>query len=103
MELGMCVWPQHKGGIFLLSPAVKPSPTSTSDWIEKNFDRSFSYDDLARKSGMSRRTLERRFKSATGETPLTYQQGIPGRSRQAIAGRRDSFVRYLRAAVDQND
>jgi transcriptional regulator GlxA family with amidase domain len=25
---------------------------------------------------MSRRTLERRFKAATGETPLTYQQNI---------------------------
>lgn len=46
------------------------------EWIEKNFDRNFSYDDLASKSGMSRRTLERRFKSATGETPLAYQQGI---------------------------
>ena len=46
------------------------------EWIEKNFDRNFNYDTLARKNGMSRRTLERRFKAATGETPLTYQQNI---------------------------
>lgn len=46
------------------------------DWIEKNFNQNFNYDRLARKSGMSRRTMERRFKNATGETPLTYQQSI---------------------------
>jgi transcriptional regulator GlxA family with amidase domain len=49
---------------------------SVQEWIEKNFDKTFNYDHLARKNGMSRRTLERRFKSATGETPLTYQQSI---------------------------
>jgi len=46
------------------------------DWIEKNFNQNFNYDRLARRSGMSRRTMERRFKHATGETPLTYQQSI---------------------------
>ena len=46
------------------------------EWIENNFDKSFDYDGLARQSGMSRRTLQRRFKNATGETPLTYQQSI---------------------------
>ena len=46
------------------------------EWIETNFAENFTYDTLARKSGMGRRTLERRFKTATGETPLTYQQSI---------------------------
>lgn len=46
------------------------------EWIENNFDKTFDYDSLARRSGMSRRTMERRFKHATGETPLTYQQNI---------------------------
>jgi len=46
------------------------------DWIEKNFSQNFNYDRLARRSAMSRRTMERRFKNATGETPLTYQQSI---------------------------
>ncbi len=49
---------------------------AVQDWIEKNFDRNFNYDRLAREGGMSRRTMERRFKAATGETPLTYQQSI---------------------------
>jgi len=46
------------------------------DWIEKNFNQNFNYDRLAHQNGMSRRTMERRFKNATGETPLTYQQSI---------------------------
>lgn len=49
---------------------------SVQEWIENNFDQNFTYDHLARTIGMSRRTLERRFKNATGETPLTYQQSI---------------------------
>lgn len=49
---------------------------AVQEWIEKNFDKNFKYDRLAGTNGMSRRTLERRFKAATGETPLTYQQCI---------------------------
>jgi len=49
---------------------------SVQEWIEQNFNKSFNYDKLASEYGMSRRTLERRFKTVTGETPLTYQQGI---------------------------
>ena len=45
-------------------------------WIEDHFDKHFNYDDLSCKIGMSRRSLERRFKTATGETPLRYQQSI---------------------------
>jgi transcriptional regulator GlxA family with amidase domain len=46
------------------------------EWIENNFDQNFNYDKLARNHGMSRRTFERRFKTATGDTPLIYQQRI---------------------------
>ena len=45
-------------------------------YIETHFDKSFTYDDLARQGGLSRRTLVRRFKAATGETPLAYQQHL---------------------------
>jgi len=49
---------------------------AVQEWIEHNFDQNFNYDKLARNHGMSRRTFERRFKTATGDTPLTYQQRI---------------------------
>jgi len=39
-----------------------------------NFADTFDFDELAKGYGMSRRTMERRFKKATGVTPLVYQQ-----------------------------
>jgi transcriptional regulator GlxA family with amidase domain len=49
---------------------------TVQEWIENNFDQTFNYDKLARNYGMSRRTFERRFKTATGDTPLIYQQRL---------------------------
>ena len=49
---------------------------TVQDWIEDKYDQNFSYAELARHHGMSRRTLERRFKAATGDSPLTYQQRV---------------------------
>ncbi len=42
--------------------------------IENKFANNFDFDELAKEYGMSRRTLERRFKKATGVTLLVYQQ-----------------------------
>jgi transcriptional regulator GlxA family with amidase domain len=47
---------------------------NTQKWIEKNYAESIDLDQLAHKNGMSRRTFERRFKNATGVTPLLYLQ-----------------------------
>lgn len=44
--------------------------------MEKDFARDFDMDLIARNNGMSRRTFERRFKSATGDTPLVYVQRV---------------------------
>ena len=45
-------------------------------WIEKNFNDEISVGQLADKSGMTRRTFERRFKNATGDSPLRYLQRV---------------------------
>ncbi len=44
--------------------------------VENNFAEEFNIDSIARENGMSRRTFERRFKRATGDTPLIYLQRI---------------------------
>lgn len=49
---------------------------SVQKLMEENFDRSYPYEELARRFGMSRRTFERRFKAATGDTPLIYLQRV---------------------------
>ena len=46
------------------------------DWLETNATGTVNYDGLARTFGMSRRSLERRFKQATGMTPLSYIQQL---------------------------
>jgi transcriptional regulator GlxA family with amidase domain len=57
---------------------------SVQEWIETHFDQTFDYDALADKSHMSRRTLERRFKAATGKTPLSYQQCVRVRAAKQL-------------------
>ena len=42
--------------------------------MEITYNRNFDADQIARSNGMSRRTFERRFKTATGDTPLAYLQ-----------------------------
>jgi transcriptional regulator GlxA family with amidase domain len=46
------------------------------EWIEQHNTQSIDYDRLAEKFRMSRRSLERRFKKATGVTPLGYLQQV---------------------------
>ncbi len=44
--------------------------------LEKKYADSIDINDLAQKNGMSRRTFERRFKMATGDTPVLYIQRV---------------------------
>lgn len=44
--------------------------------IESNYNKDVNITVLARRHGIGRRTLERRFKLATGDTPLLYQQRV---------------------------
>jgi transcriptional regulator GlxA family with amidase domain len=53
-----------------------PSVVKAQKWIEQNHTQSIDYDMLAGKYRMSRRSLERRFKKATGVTPLEYLQQL---------------------------
>ena len=46
------------------------------NWMETNFDVGFSIDEITEKNNINRRTFERRFKSATGDTPLLYLQRV---------------------------
>jgi len=42
------------------------------EYLHEHFNTVFTIDDLARRLGMSVRNFNRRFKQATGETPLGY-------------------------------
>lgn len=45
-------------------------------WLNQNFNKSFQLADLAKKFDISNRHFDRRFKAATGKTPLRYLQEI---------------------------
>jgi transcriptional regulator GlxA family with amidase domain len=46
------------------------------EWIENNYPQNISVDSLAETGSMSKRNFNRRFKSATGESVVTYIQQI---------------------------
>lgn len=48
----------------------------TQRWLETHFADPLSIDELARIAGIGTRTFKRRFKEATGETPLHYIQQL---------------------------
>jgi transcriptional regulator GlxA family with amidase domain len=50
--------------------------SSAQDWLHENFHRVFPVDAPARRVGMSLRNFVRRFKQATGDSPLIYLQKL---------------------------
>jgi transcriptional regulator GlxA family with amidase domain len=50
--------------------------SSAQEWMHKNFARTFSLEDPAQRVGMSPRNFVRRFKTATGDSPLVYLQKL---------------------------
>jgi transcriptional regulator GlxA family with amidase domain len=50
--------------------------SSAQDWLHQNFHRTFPLEATARRVGMSLRNFVRRFKQATGDSPLTYLQKL---------------------------
>jgi len=48
--------------------------SSAQEWMHKNFAKTFPLEEPARRVGMSIRNFVRRFKQATGDSPLAYLQ-----------------------------
>ncbi len=50
--------------------------STAQDWLHENFHKPFPLDAPARRVGMSLRNFVRRFKQATGDSPLIYLQKL---------------------------
>lgn len=49
---------------------------AAQNWMEENYTQAINLTQLADKFNMSSRTFKRRFKAATGESPLNYLQAL---------------------------
>jgi len=62
------------------------------DWLESNFMESISLEGIMEQSRLGKRTLSRRFKKATGDTPLAYLQKLRlQNARQMLESTSDTF------------
>jgi transcriptional regulator GlxA family with amidase domain len=48
----------------------------TQTWLAQNYERADIVAELALRSGLAKRTFDRRFKAATGYSPLAYVQAL---------------------------
>jgi transcriptional regulator GlxA family with amidase domain len=71
--------------------------------MEDHFDQNYPYEELASRCGMSRRTFERRFKAATGDTPLIYLQRVRVEAAKAMLENGDLSFDEIAYSVGYQD
>lgn len=73
------------------------------DWLDVRFTHPLGMDDMARQSGLSSRSLLRRFKAATGETPHRYLQLLRIESARQLLETTSRSVDQITQAVGYED
>lgn len=69
-------WQAGFGIVPLKTEHSDDSISSAQEWLHENFHRNFPLEAPARSVGMSPRNFARRFKQATGDSPLIYLQKL---------------------------
>lgn len=77
--------------------------SSAQEWMHRNFMKTFSLEDLARRVGMSVRNFVRRFKQATGDSPLLYQQKLRIAAAKRILENNHRSMQEISDAVGYQD
>ncbi len=91
--------------------AIVPLKTSHSDeaisgaqeWLHQHFHQSFPLDAPARRVGMSLRNFVRRFKQATGDSPLHYLQKLRVAAAKRLLESDHRTVQEISGAVGYQD
>ena len=84
---------QHEDGEILKAQA----------YIESNFDRNISVEQIAEQTNMSKRNFIRRFKNATQNTPLEYLQRVKIEAAKKALEKNDRDVTSLMFDAGYND
>jgi len=69
-------WQAGFGIVPLKTDHTDDAISTAQEWLHENFHRTFPLDTPARRAGMSMRNFVRRFKQATGDSPLIYLQKL---------------------------
>jgi transcriptional regulator GlxA family with amidase domain len=72
-------------------------------WLVQNYKRPVRLDDLAKRVGMSPRTLARRFTAATGEAPLAYLHRLRIDAARHLLETRHKSIAEVSQAVGYED
>ncbi|MBB5874390.1 transcriptional regulator GlxA family with amidase domain [Allocatelliglobosispora scoriae] len=94
----LAVAPLHRDGgqaQFILRARLDSAAAGLGqllEWIEENAYRDLSLDDLASRAAMSIRTLNRRFREETGQTPMQWLNGVRIRQAQELLETTDHGV-----------
>jgi len=72
-------------------------------WIEESFRRDIIIDDVATFVGLGIRNFKRRFKKATGETPIVYIQKIRIEAAKKILEYKDTRIEEISGFVGYED
>jgi transcriptional regulator GlxA family with amidase domain len=99
----LAVAPLHRPGgqaqyIVRNRPTYRTSTLERAlSWIEANAHRDLTLADIARAAGMSVRTLTRRFKDETGQSPIQWLSGVRIRHAQELLETTDHTVDRIAA------
>jgi transcriptional regulator GlxA family with amidase domain len=77
--------------------------SSAQEWLHENFHKSFSLEAPARRVGMSLRNFIRRFKQATGDSPLMYLQKLRIAAAKRLLESNHRTVQEISDAVGYQD
>ncbi len=75
----------------------------TQEWIHEHFRQEFRMEELAERMGMSPRNFARRFRNATGDTPLGYLQKLRIATARRLLENNGRTVQEVGSAVGYED
>jgi transcriptional regulator GlxA family with amidase domain len=73
------------------------------DWLRTNFKREIRFEALAKRVGMSPRNFARRFKQATGQSPIAYLQGLRIAQAKRLLSDQHHSIQDVSEAVGYDD
>jgi transcriptional regulator GlxA family with amidase domain len=73
------------------------------EWLHEHYDREVRLEALASRLGMSPRNFIRRFKDATGRTPLAYLQGLRIATAKRLLENGRGTIQEVSSAVGYDD